>query len=223
MKILDYSVAIIDTDTHIGKWVQEHGKLDFDNSFFKAISKYVKNDMTIVDVGANIGAYSYGFYKLLGANGVIHCFEPLPHVYECLEYNVNQFKSKAKIYTYNEALGSKVGKAKMVTDVNVGASRISSEGDIEIKLNTLDSYNLPKCDLIKVDIEGYEVDFLEGAKHTITKYKPIIIMEVNGIQLERQGKTQRQLFNVLTGLGYNFSNIYPSEGMTGLQFDIICF
>jgi FkbM family methyltransferase len=219
MKITKYG-AIIETDTHIGKWVEETGRLDFDQSFFKAIRQFVKPNMCIVDAGANIGAYTYGFSKMLNTYGSIHAFEPLPNVYECLKHNTKDLKN---VKTYNLALGSKKGVVNMITEENIGASRISNEGNIKVNIIDLDSVELNKCDLIKVDIEGFEIDFLEGAKKTIFKYKPVLIMEVNKIQLERQGRSVNELFDKLNSLGYLYRNIYPNEGLTDVQFDIVCY
>jgi len=55
--------AILENDTHIGLWVQQNKRLDFDQNSLPVVLPYIKAGDTVVDIGANIGAYSYAFFK----------------------------------------------------------------------------------------------------------------------------------------------------------------
>jgi hypothetical protein len=77
---------------------------------------------------------------------------------------------------------------------------VENTGEL-VNIITLDSLNLGKISLIKVDIEGYEKEFLEGAKNTILKNKPNIIIEIHKDDKEKDVK------KLLTDFGYTINNI----------------
>lgn len=84
---------------------------------------------------------------------------------------------------------------------NVGASTIAATGNVPIRLTTLDRFALSPA-LIKLDVEGHEVRALRGARETILRSKPVLVVEVNKHQLEPAGFSIRQLWEELAGLGY---------------------
>ena len=68
-------------------------------------------------------------------------------------------------------------------DFNSGMSsllnkKFKDKDEVIVKTKTLDSFNLPKVDFMKIDVEGYEAQVLSGAKETITKWKPKIYIEI---------------------------------------------
>lgn len=217
MEITKQGFAVIENDTHIGKWVKENKRLDFDQNAIPLILKHININDFVVDAGANIGAYSYAFLKK--ANFVLS-FESNPEAYECLKYNLKSFENS---FCYNLALGSMAGKVEIVKDINAGASHCKMSPNGTVDMITIDSFNLQKCDFIKIDCEGFEVDILRGAIKTIQKFHPKMYIEVNRGALERAGATASDLFNFLDLFNYKYENIYSHEPMQGEQFDIICF
>tara|TARA_R110002020_G_scaffold106532_1_gene247935 strand:- start:696 stop:1478 length:783 start_codon:yes stop_codon:yes gene_type:complete len=134
--------------------------------------KYVKSFGTAIDIGAHIGFWARElrerFKKLIA-------FEPQPMFREAFVHNVDM--SNVTLYPY--ALSNESSNLTMnnmvVTD--------NQNGPVEAR--TLDSFNIQdKIDYIKLDIEGWEIYALEGAKETLLKNKPIIILE----QKNRQGR-----------------------------------
>jgi FkbM family methyltransferase len=103
--------------------------------------------------------------------------------------------------TYPFALGDKQGVGSItISDYekpgNFGAASIVPAGAL-IKIETIDSFKLPACHLIKIDVEGFEVKVITGALETIRRCRPILYVEN-----DRQGK-QQELIDLIDFLSYN--------------------
>ena len=218
MTITNEGYAIISDDTHIGKWVKQNKRLDFDQNTLPFILKYIKKGDVIIDAGANIGAYSYAFLNKT-EDGLVVSFEPNQDAFECLSYNLQFYKNSV---VFNCALGDKSGKVSIVKDKNAGATHCVFDPVGDINMRTIDSYNLQKVDFIKIDVEGFESFVLTGAIKTIQKFKPTMLIEINRGALEKNGMTSENIFSFLYMMGYSCKNIYPNEIMGGEQYDIIC-
>jgi len=152
----------------------------------------VSNFDTVVQAGGCCGMYPR-FYKNYFKN--VYTFEPNPDNYECLKKNCDGIQG---ILHGQYALGPTPSKVSMNyarpggDDINVGMHTINNTpGDINMIM--IDQLNLSACDLIHLDIEGFEEGAIYGALQTITKYWPVIIVERgNGRNLlERLGYVAR--------------------------------
>lgn len=209
--------AVIPTDTHIGKWVKENKRLDFDQNAIPLIMEFIKDSDCVIDCGANIGAYSFAF--LQKADFVIS-FESNSDAFECLKYNLKYFPNS---HIFNYALGSVSGRVNVVKDLNAGASHCILAQDGEIEVRTIDSYKIKKVDFIKIDCEGFELEILKGAIKTIQNNKPKLYIEINEGALKRMGSTGKDIFDFLDLFNYQYRNIYEGQPMDGEQYDIICW
>ena len=123
---------------------------------------------TLIDIGANIGNHSVFLSKYF--NNVI-AFEPNPFTYEILKINASQYSN---ISIKNFGLSSSKGKLFLSEDKrNLGGSRIYSDKD-KIPKDLIVSKN---SILIKLDVEGHEINVLKGSKKFITKHNPVICFE----------------------------------------------
>ena len=168
---------------------------NYDLSNFTAIEKLVNKGDICLDVGANIGIYSLIFSKLSGNSQNIHSFEPVKHIRKKFYLNsrLNNFNN-ININPY--ALGAKnevINMNQIKKDIFRGgtSSFIKNENwesikedDFEIipvEINTLDSYvdekNLSRLNFIKIDVEGFEWNVLQGGRKTLETLKPHILME----------------------------------------------
>ena len=127
-----------------------------------------------------------GLYPILLAQMYknVICFEPdLKNYAVC----VKNLENKDNIKSFNCALGSRSGTAKFETTRTSGQHRIRDENfetypiqtleSINIDIKTIDSLELPECDLIMLDVENYELPVIEGALTTIQNFLPVIIFE----------------------------------------------
>lgn len=134
-----------------------------------------------VDVGAHVGLWSR---VLAGAFDTVIAFEPNPDSAECFSLNLANEKH---VSLRQSALSCEAGQVSVATDArNSGMSHIATPSELGLiaEAITLDSLGLNIVDLIKIDVEGWEVNVLKGAESTIRANKPIIILE----QIERHSR-----------------------------------
>ena len=137
-----------------------------------AFLEHVKSREVVVQAGGNVGVYPAYLAKQFQ---YVHTFEPDPENYACLIKNIAT--CEGNIRTYNAALGAEEGVCGVSLEVadNCGTVRINGDGNIPMR--TIDAMELPACDLIWLDIEGYELQALKGAEKTVEKFWPAIIIE----------------------------------------------
>lgn len=146
-----------------------------------------------VDVGANVGAYSL---RALSRGMTVYSFEPNPENIKILKRNAEINRLPAVVLEY--ALGASEGTVRM--SQNGATSRIIDQG-IEVPVRTLDGLGYPRVDLLKVDVEGYELEVFRGAKDTLARCHPDVMIEMHhwiGAEAEAE------LFNILLASGYHF-------------------
>ena len=137
---------------------------------------YLNKFKNTIDVGAATGMYSSHFAK--HSKSVI-CFEAVTPVYEQLVKIKEKYNN---VITHNLAISDKEG----LLDFYVDDKRLSNssfqnlvEGQkIQVETVTIDSLKLVDVGFIKVDVEGVELDVLNGANDTIDEYKPTCMVEV---------------------------------------------
>lgn len=144
------------------------------------LKPYIENSKYIVDVGAHTGHHTVSYSKI-NPEAKIYSFEPQKAMFDLLEVNVNNLnKEQCKnVNIFNFGLGDK-HCVKHFTENSFGGSAFLGEGGEQVNIITLDSMNLPGCNFIKIDVEGYEPFVLKGSMNTIKKYRPIICFEDNG-------------------------------------------
>jgi FkbM family methyltransferase len=209
-------IATIEGDTHIGKWAIEAGRLDHDQNMLPLLKPYIPKGAVVVDAGAFIGDHTVFYAACVGPSGRVHAFEPNVAAFKCLHYNTTGLP----VYVYDAGLSDKGGSAAIAPAMNAGASHLKDgEG---CKLIALDSLGLDRLDFFKLDVEGFEVMALRGAKDTIARCKPVMLIEVNTAALQRQGYTPLHIFAQLHMHGYQWRNVYRDHPLSGDQFDILC-
>ncbi len=159
---------------------------------------------TIVDIGANIGNHSIQFSRKFKK---VFSFEPNPRVYEIL---VSNTKRISNIETYNLGIGRNSAVLKLKENwMNMGGSsatmNVVSDSIVDIEISTLDSMVnlLGKVDVIKIDVEGMELDVLLGATEIISKNHPIICLEQDISEFKNEFNETASL-DFLRSLGYRF-------------------
>jgi FkbM family methyltransferase len=181
---------------HYGEWAQQ--ELDL----FDLILTETSN---IADIGANIGTHSV-FFSKKASKGRVISFEPQLYIFELLCANL-LMNGCYNVFPINAALSNKPSRQRMVNfnpfndgKVNYGEFKINSHDDkgILTSVFTLDGYfDSHKFDLIKMDVEGHELEALDGAKKIIKKHKPTLYIEYNS------DTGNEELLQLLERSGYN--------------------
>lgn len=173
-----------------------------------------ENDV-IIDAGANIGDVSLHASKMVGSKGRVYSFEPDSDNFNRLQKNIS-LNTFSNIESINKGLGDNKGLFNLfqVNKNNRGMNRILFDTNIEcpytvIEVTTIDNFiienNISKIDLIKIDVEGYEMKVLKGSESTINKFHPKLFIEIDDNNLQKQNNSSKELINFLVNKGYVLS------------------
>jgi FkbM family methyltransferase len=187
------------------------------------LKRELRQDMVVVDVGANIGEISLVAAQRVGVAGKVIAFEPVSAIAERLTEHV-QMNDLSQVIIRREALG-KAGSGRMpiygscgqdASEENLGLASLYGEragqNPIEyVDVITLDdalaSLSLARVDLIKIDVEGGELACLQGAGGVLRRFRPMLIVEVQAFSARQAGWNVDELFQYLQGFGYVFFTI----------------
>lgn len=214
-----YDLAVLKGDTHISKWVREAGRLDHDQSALPRIGSLIRPTDTVWDVGAFIGDHTAYYASLVHPYGLVRAFEAAPDAFQCLCHNM-RFYSNVLAHMVIIGDGGPIGR--LVEDLNRGA-RYARDGSANPTTRLDDIPGSPN--LIKLDIEGREVDALRGARNVLKTHHPILVCEVNRGALERAGTSPAELFETLQLEGYRSVDLFtgapwhPADPRP--QFDVV--
>lgn len=175
-----------------------------------------------LDIGSN-----WGYFTLHVASNhsrlTVHAFEPLPATHRDLASCVAQAGLSGLVTCHNLALSNADGEAflQIPDGLHSGLAEVSKSGGASrIVTRRLDSLGLPKPDLIKMDVEGHELEVLNGAQETLKAARPFIIFESKPNPLHPE-KILRVLF-FLTTLGYQFYVPAVQRRLEGRNYHVLC-
>lgn len=181
------------------------GQLDDEISL---ITRHITNCRRAIDIGANMGLYSFTFSKFCKQ---VEAFEPN---FNCTKMLHAYADRKKNVKVYNVGLSNKNGNSVLYipkienrNTLNAGLGSVNDPGGerakMQIELRCLDDYNFNNVGFIKIDVEGHELEVLNGATKTIQKNKPIIFIEIE--QRHLKGKKIDQVINFILSFGYEGS------------------
>ena len=182
----------------------------FEPETTELVKSIVKPGMRVLDIGANIGYFTNIISKQVGKSGAVFAFEPVSGYRSQVEWHVktNHFSDIVKIYPFG--LSDKSCKLKIGMD-NISASlhwtpKTPPSNYEEIELQRLDDIvekeSIGKIDFIKIDIDGHEPFFVDGAVEFFKKNSPIILVEFANLNLFVAGSDAISLKEKLEKLGY---------------------
>jgi FkbM family methyltransferase len=179
------------------------------------LRKIVFPGAVAVDVGANIGIYSQFLSRCVGPNGLVHSFEPSPDNFRRLTAATRHLSN---VRLTQAAVGERSGECKLyVSDkLNVDHRAYRADGESRRALPTemvaLDDYFKPgqRVDLIKMDIQGYELHALRGAERVLQETPDInLLLEFWPAGLEQAGVGWEELVEMLQSLNMNLALVNP--------------
>jgi FkbM family methyltransferase len=176
----------------------------------------------VVDGGANIGIYSEFLSSCVGPNGVVHSFEPSPDNFRRLRSATRKLPN---VCLRPAAVGERSGETMLyiADELNVDHRAYATERNarraVQVGMVALDDYFKPaeRVDLLKLDIQGYELHALQGAKRIINENPNInLLLEFWPYGLKQAGVNWSELIEMLEGFGMNImvvkrDNLMPFE------------
>ena len=183
-------------DAQIEQWREKGHPYMQDTCLDKLIEWCKTNDKKfnhIVDIGAWCGTWTLSMQQFTKK---IYCYEPNNLHYGCLARNVGSYEN---IETYNQALGNEDGFVKLTDESATQNTRVLLEKG-QTKISKLDSLGYNNIDLIKIDVEGFEMEVLKGAEETLKGVKYIMI-ELNS-NTKKYGSSNSKIEKHLKSLGF---------------------
>lgn len=175
---------------------------------------FLREDDLFADIGANIGSYTVlasGYNKSKTIS-----FEPIPRTFEILKDNLAINHIEGRVTPHNIGIGSKPGVLRFTSGLDtvnhVAAGNENTSELLEVKVNTLDNIleNTTPV-LLKIDVEGFETEVLNGASITLSNPAlKAIIIELNNSGI-RYGFDDEKIHKLLTSKGFEPYAYYPFE------------
>ncbi len=210
-------------------WLNKTGWVDqciiktgvFEEHSTRIARRFIRAGDMVLDVGANIGYYSVIFSKIVGERGKVIAFEPTEHFGKVLRMNTeanglnNVEIFKIGLSNKRQKLNIQIGDSSATLHV---PGKIPLNAEEMIELVTLDefveSHKPSKIDFIKVDVDGHEPAFLEGAWRTLEKYDPTVLMEISHMHYFEAGYTAWDFYEILKKKKFR---IYSEEDLAEIK------
>ena len=157
---------------------------------------YVSKWRVCLDIGSNIGQWTRPLAKKFQS---VICFEPNPNFRECFKKNITE----QNVVLWPYGLSDTEHKASQRFN-----STVLSREDGDIDCRTLDSFGLTNVDFVKIDVDGFEVPLLAGARETMTQNNPVVNIEM---KRDKRLSTVRKCESMLGDLGYRFQKRTKSD------------
>jgi len=180
-----------------------------DRAEHRLLQKTLFAGAVVVDAGANIGIYSEFLSRCVGPNGVVHSFEPCPDNFMRLRRAARKLPNVCPCLA---AVGERSGETmlyvsdKLNVDHRAYATEGNARGALQVEMVALDDYFKPgqRVDLLKLDVQGYELHALRGAKRIVNENKKIkVLLEFWPYGLKQAGVNWDELIEMLEGFAMN--------------------
>jgi len=174
------------------------------------LAAYGKPNSVALDIGGHMGTHTLNLSRIVGEQGVVHVFEPQKKMFS--ELNINMHLNGCKnIVFHRNALGNSEKWIQMcrpcstnegIACVNESPTALNSD---MAKMIRLDSLDLNDVSIIKIDVEGFEMEVIRGGVETIKRNKPVMIVEIF------QGPENAAKIKEIESLGYKHKLLHGDD------------
>ena len=183
-----YSVLAVPGDLGISSELLSWGS--HEPFFTRLLLERLGRGIVVIDIGSNIGYYAFLEALAVGSKGLVVAVEPQPHVFKALLAGV-KLNGLGNILPLRLAISRRHGNVRMVISRFSNWSRVLEGNDPAPDFHAIhevegvsvddlvDSLGLKRVDLIRMDVEGYETEVLEGAWRTLERFRPRICLELH--------------------------------------------
>jgi FkbM family methyltransferase len=195
----------------------------------RALAQYLKPGMVFYDIGANVGFFSLISARLVGPTGHVYAFEPVTENAMSLRLNA-RLNDLQNITVYEKGVSVSSGKGNLFLTKHPGGATLASretlnstvKGTVLIDLVCIDDLIAQKLisppSLIKIDVEGAELDVLRGMDQTINEHSPVIIYETDDRCEETLRRKNKEIDDFLIAHRYKIAPLEPSY--SGIKWNV---
>ena len=172
------TMVSLKNDAVLGQWLKKYGEWSQGENII--MSKFVSKGDIVIDIGANIGTTVLSLSKQVSDEGKVLAFEPQSLMAQCLQTNLS-LNDITNVIVDTAAISDKNGWTFLNDATFSGIGRYGeagiSDSGTRIKTIKLDEVKVPKCNLIKIDVESYEWKVIQGGQNFLREHKPVLYME----------------------------------------------
>jgi FkbM family methyltransferase len=155
----------------------------------RILATLIEPGFVVYDIGANVGFFTVLAARLTGPMGSVYSLEPAPHCAAAVAANA-ELNGLANVTVLQRAAGRAAGRERLYVVADQSWSHLESRGRhplttdaLEVEVAAIDDLvaggELPPPDLVKLDVEGSEVDVLAGMRRTIAEHRPRVVCELH--------------------------------------------
>jgi FkbM family methyltransferase len=192
------------------KWSRYY-ESDYEPETFKFFRKYLKPDFNVLDIGAHIGLFSVLAARIVAPGGKVFSFEPTPFTRSVLTEVIGLNGVSGAVEVRSEAVSNRSGTTIFydtgdeISNANSLVHIDRGKTGIGVQLTSIDHFVeergiIPDC--IKIDVEGAELDLLEGARKTFTNARPFARLGLHPPQIKLNGQSLEDVWKILGEFGY---------------------
>ena len=178
---------------------------------------FVREGDVVLDVGGHIGSFAVPLGRAVGAAGRVYSFEPFAESFAILQKNIAENSVGDRVVARNAIVTDADGRYRVAvkSEHTSGAhfslaQPVDGAAAVDTPTLRLDDWAgaggeaLTRLDVMKVDTEGMEFRVLRSARGLIERFRPVLMAELSGDHLARQGDSLQELASFLRGFGYHF-------------------
>ena len=188
----------------------------------EALRRGLAEGKVLYDVGANVGFFSLIGSRLVGESGLVYAFEPAPGNAAAIRENV-ALNGISNLEVIECAVGAAPGRERLLLVEDLSWSHLESQGwhprtskTVEVEVLTIDRLlaegRIPPPDVVKIDVEGSEIDVIHGMRETLAKHRPTLICELHD--------TNEAFLAAVEEAGYRAVNLESAESLSGAPMSV---
>jgi FkbM family methyltransferase len=197
-----------------------HGWLEV--SVQEALRRLLGEGKVFCDIGANVGFFSLIGSRLVGDSGRVYAFEPAPGNAAAIRENIG-LNGMHNAEVIESAVGAEPGREKLLLVEDLSWSHLESQGwhprtstTLEVDVVTIDQLvaegRIRPPDVVKIDVEGSEIDVIHGMRETLTRHKPTLVCELH--------ETNDAFLAAMEEVGYRAVNLEGPESLSGAPMSV---
>ncbi|MCP3950902.1 MAG: FkbM family methyltransferase [Desulfobacterales bacterium] len=208
-------------DRYVGKSLDLYG--EFSNEESGLFQSLLKPGAIALDIGAHIGPHTLVIAAAVGSEGAVLAFEPQRVLFQMLCANM-ALNNHTTAYCYHAVVGDRPGtlvvpELDYSTENNFAGLALGDyQAGERVRMLTVDSLDLQRCDFMKIDVEGMELDVLKGAQKTITRFKPALYVEND--REEKSAALIAHIRSLEYDLYWHRPPLFNPNNFTGYQKDV---